>query len=405
MLTAKRVDRLRKKPGRYLDQRGLYLQIGENRNGSWILRYERSGHERMLGLGSIHDFSLKEARELAREARQKLAKGIDPIQAKREDRAAKALELAKTVTFESAAQQYHDQHKGKWKPRHALQFANSLKEYAFPKIGKLSCAAIDTGLVLKCIEPIWNTKTETASRVRGRIEAVLDWATVRGYRTGDNPARWKGHLSNVLPARGEIQKTKHYPALPYSQIPVFMAALRSREGTAARALEFLILTAARSSEVTGALWPEIDLGSKLWTVPAGRIKGGKEHKVPLSDRALAILKGLPDEKEKGNPFIFMGTRKGLSNMSMPVLLRRMNYQNITVHGFRSTFRTWAAEMTGYPNHVVEMALAHVIGSKVERSYQRGALLDKRRRLMAEWSKYCSGPTITGEVVVQLKRGR
>jgi integrase len=250
-------------------------------------------------------------------------------------------------------------------------------------------AAIDTGLVLKCIEPIWQTKTETASRVRGRIKAILDWAAVRGYRVGDNPARWKGHLGEVLPARGQIKKVQHHRALPFAEVPDFMAQLAEREGVAAWALEFLILTAARSGEAIRARWSEIDLDGRLWVVPAERMKGGREHRVPLSDRALEILKTLPREGD----LVFPGGRQGtaISSTAMVGVLKRMERPDVTVHGFRSSFRDWAAKTTGYPNHVIEMALAHAIGDKVERSYRRGDLFDKRRKLMDAWAAYCTTP--------------
>jgi integrase len=308
------------------------------------------------------------------------------------------LATARSLSFADAAEQYFNQHEKKWRnDKHRAQFLSTLRLYAYPLIGKLSLPDIDTALVLKCIEPIWQDKTETANRVRGRIEQVLSWATVRGYRTGDNPARWRGHLSEVLPARGRIQKRQHFEALSYKDMPVFMTTLRSRPGLAALALQFTVLTAARTSEVIGAAWSEIDFKTKTWTVPAQRIKGGKEHRVPLSDRALEILRRLP--REDDNTFVFIGPRRnGLSNMALTAVLRRMQRDDITVHGFRSTFRDWAAERTGYPNHVVEMALAHVIGDKVEAAYRRGDLFEKRRRLMAEWARYCTATPITADVV-------
>jgi integrase len=386
-LTTKRIAKLTK-AGRYGDGHGLCLQVTPSGVKSWLLRFERNGRERWMGLGPLHTIDLQEARERARKARQQLIDGIDPLTAREAERAERALEAARTITFEKAAQAYFDTHERKWRNRkHAAQFLSTLKTYAFPKIGALPVAAIDTGLVLKVIEPIWGDVTETASRVRSRIESVLDWATVRGYRTGDNPARWRGHLSEVLPARGQIQKTNHHAALPFADLPEFLAVLRQRDGVAARALEFTILTAARTGEAIGATWDEIDLKAKVWTVPAGRIKGGREHRVALSDRALEILHALP--RERNNSFVFIGPRKGgLSNMAMASVLGRMGRADITVHGFRSTFRDWAAERTNYPNHVVEMALAHVIGDKVEAAYRRGHLFAKRVRLMSEWSRYC-----------------
>jgi integrase len=388
-LTAKRVAKLTE-AGRYGDGHGLYLQVTPAGVRSWLLRYERGGRERWMGLGPLHTFGLDEARARARAARQQLADGVDPLDARKVERAERALEAAKAITFADAARQYFDQHEGKWKNRkHRGQFQATLRDYALPVIGSLPVAAIDTGLVLKCIEPIWQTKTETASRVRGRIEAILDWSTVRGYRVGDNPARWKGHLGEVLPARGQIKKVQHHPALPFAEVPDFMATLAEREGMGARALEFLILTAARSGEASGAKWSEIDLEAKAWTVPATRMKGGREHRVPLSDRAVEILRALPREAD----FVFAGERKGtaISSTAMSNLLGRMGRLDVTIHGFRSAFRDWAAETTAYPNHVIEMALAHAIGDKVERSYRRGDLFVKRRKLMAAWADYCAAP--------------
>ena len=254
------------------------------------------------------------------------------------------------------------------KPQACQQFINTLKDYVFPKLGRLAVADIDTGRVLSCIEPIWKEKTETASRVRGRIEAVLDWATVRGFREGDNPARWAGHLAHLLPARSQIAKVQHHAAMPYLALPGFMIELAKRDGIAARAVEFTILTAARTGEIIGARWSEIDLDAKLWTIPAGRMKGGRMHRVPLSDRAAGILAALP--READSDYVFIGGRKGsgLSNMTMSAVLRRMDRTDITTHGFRSSFRDWAAERTTYANHIVEMALTHAIGSKVEAGY-------------------------------------
>jgi integrase len=374
-------------PGRYGDGHGLYLQVISPGNRSWILRYARGGRERWMGLGPLHAFALKEARERARKARQQLADGIDPLEARKTERAKQAADAAKVVTFKEAAQQYFDQHERKWRnAKHRAQFISTLRQYAFPVMGALPVAAIDTGIVLKVVEPIWQDKTETANRVRGRIEAVLDWATVRGYRTGDNPARWKGHLGEVLPARGQIAKVQHHRALPFADVPGFLTDIAARDGMGARALEFLIHVAARSGEVIGAKWDEIDLEEKIWIVPAGRMKGHREHRVPLTDSVLKILKALPREAE----FVFPGGRGGasVSNMAMAQLLKRMGRLDITVHGFRSAFRDWAAERTTFANFVVEKAMAHVVGDKVEAAYRRGDLFDKRRRLMEAWSAFC-----------------
>jgi integrase len=402
MLTSKKVDRT-KTPGRYFDAHGLYLQVRNAVNKSWLLRYERDGKERWHGLGPVHAFNLKEARLRARKVRQLLADGVDPIDNRMAERAARALEAAKAMTFKQCAEAYIAANEGAWKnAKHAAQWASTLKTYVYPHIGHLAVADVDTGLVLKCIEPIWRDKTETASRVRGRVESILDWATVRKYRTGDNPARWLGHLEHVLPSKGKLAKVNHHAALPYAELPDFIRRLREREGMAARALELAILTAARTGEIIGARWDEIDLDDKVWTIPAGRMKGGREHKVPLSERAIQLLRALPTEE--GNPHIFIGPRpgSGLSNMSMTAVLRRMGHGDITVHGMRSSFRDWAAERTNYPNHVVEMALAHAVADKVEAAYRRGDLLKKRFALAEAWAKFCASPPVTSEGVVALR---
>ena len=289
---------------------------------------------------------------------------------------------------------------------------STLTQYAFPHIGELSVAAIDTGLVLRVLEQrvpaergypagqFWEARPETASRLRGRIEAVLDWATARGYRSGDNPASWKT-IGKVLPARGAIAKVEHHPALPFAQVNQFLVDLGKREGMAARALEFCIVTAARTGEVVGATWDEVNLSTGVWTIPAGRMKANKEHRVPLAPRVIELLSGL--YRERDNNFIFIGAqRAGLSNMAMATVLQRMGRHDITVHGFRSTFRDWAAEMTNYPNHVIEMALAHAVGDKVEAAYRRGDLFDKRRKLMEAWARYCMSPAAAEKNVVALR---
>jgi integrase len=349
-----------------------------------------------MGLGPLHTVSLKDARERARKARQQLLDGVDPIEARKAERTKAALETSKAVTFQEAATAYFDAHQAKWRnAKHRNQFISTLREYVFPKIGSLAVADIDIGSVLSVLEPIWPIKTETASRVRSRIEAILDWATVRKLRDGDNPARWKGNLQHVLPARARLAKPEHHAALPYAEIPAFTALLKKRDGVAARALEFVILTAARTGEVVGAQWDEIDLTARTWTVPGNRMKAGREHRVALSDEAVEILKALP--REKDNPYVFIGPRAGgLSNMAMAAVLRRMDRVDITVHGFRSTFRDWAAESTAFPNHVVEMALAHTVSNKVEAAYRRGDLFAKRQRLAADWAKFCAREGISKE---------
>jgi integrase len=295
------------------------------------------------------------------------------------------------MSFGECAKGYIEANKAGWRnAKHATQWQNTLDKYANPIIGSLPVDEVAVGHITKVMEPIWTTKTETASRVRGRIETVLDWAKARGYRMGENPARWRGHLENLLPRPSKVRKVKHHPALPYPQIGRFMRDLRAREGMAAQAMDFLILTAARTAEVMGAKWPEIDAAAKLWTVPAGRIKGGVEHRVPLSGPALAIIRKLAKEDHDPDDFVFPGdkARKPLSNNALLALLERMRRSDITAHGFRSTFRDWAAECTNFPNEVVEMALAHVIKDKTEAAYRRGDLLQKRRAMMDTWATFC-----------------
>ena len=417
-LTAKKIAQLLGKPGRYLDGgdlgRSLYLQVTPN-GASWLLRYERGGRERMMGLGALTDFSLSEARERARAQRQLIADGLDPLDLRKSERAKQALERAKSITFEAAAKQYSEVNQPRWASgKHAAQFLSSLEAHAFPIVGNLPVSAIDTGLVIKVLEhhveaerghaagQFWRVLNVTADRVRTRIEAVLDFAAVRGYRAaGDNPARWKSHIANVLPARGKQQKANHHPALPYAEVAEFVALLRTREGSAALALEFTILTCARTSETLRATWNEIDFHANMWTVPANRMKGGKEHRVPLSDRALEILQAVP--RETGNQFLFVGPRDGaLGSATMNKLLRRMGRPDITVHGFRSTFRDWSAEQTSYPSELLEMALAHTVGSKVEAAYRRSDMVEKRRRLMADWGRYCATPAGARDNVTTLR---
>ncbi|MBN9075031.1 MAG: integrase [Rhizobiales bacterium 65-79] len=392
------------KPGRYGDGGGLWLQVSQFGTKAWIFRFMLDGKARQMGLGSIETFSLKEARERARQARQLVADGIDPIEVRLGQKQARRAEDAKRVTFWQGAEKYIAAHSAGWKnAKHADQWRNTLETYAKPVIGDLGVATVETAHILKILEPIWSEKTETASRLRGRIESVLDWATARHFRSGENPARWKGHLDKLLPARGKVAKVKHHAALPYADLPAFMARLRGMESLSAKALEFTILTVARTGEVVGAKWPEIDFGAKLWLVPAERMKAGKEHRVPLSDRALAILQSLP--REKDNPFVFPGARKGkgLSNMAMLELLRGIDEtKGLTVHGFRSTFRDWAAEQTAYPQELCEMALAHTVSDKVEAAYRRGDMLQKRYRLMAAWAGYCAGRPAKKENVIPMR---
>lgn len=398
-LTAMRVDKI-KDPGMYGDGGGLWLQVGPSGSKAWIFRYTRHGKQRYMGLGPTMDISLLEAREAATRARKTLREGIDPIDKKQDQARQNALEEAKSMTFRDCAQAYIDAHKAGWKnAKNAAQWTSTLKTYAYPEIGNLAVAGIDTGLVMRVIEPIWTVKPETAARVRGRIERVLDWATVRGYRQGENPARLKGHLDHLLPQRKKVQSVKHYAALPYDEIGAFVKDLRSRDGVAAKGLEFAILTAARTGEVIGATWDEIDLTNRIWTVSADRTKTQKEYRVPLSSAVLLVLEQMAAIRQ--NDFVFPGNRpkRPLSNMAFLMMLRRMDRDDLTAHGFRSTFRDWAAERTAYPREVAEMALGHAIGDKVEAAYRRGDLFEKRTRLMQDWADFCAveEPT-TGQVL-------
>jgi integrase len=393
------------KPGMHSDGGGLYLQITKPGAKTWIFRYAADGRTRDMGLGAFHAVSLSDARTKAAECRNLRSKGIDPIDRRDAEKQAAVIEAAKAVTFSECATQYIADHSGAWRnAKHKAQWENTIATYAESAIGKLSVGAIDTSLVLKVLQPIWATKNETASRVRGRLESILDWAKVRGYRSGENPARWRGHLDHLLARPSKVQTVRHHPALPTDGVGRFVADLRTRAGVSPRALEFLILTAARTGEVVGALWPEIDTVKKIWTVPASRMKAGREHKVPLSDRALEILKEMRPLGLKDGPIFPGGSKgKGLSAMALEMLVRRMNGKSkpptwcdengaaIVPHGFRSTFRDWASEFTGYSREAIEMSLAHAIADKTEAAYRRGELLEKRRRLLNEWEKFCDTP--------------
>lgn len=397
----------RKAKGRFADGGGLYLQVSASGAKSWLFRFMLNGRARQMGLGPVHIVSLSDARVRAAEYRRLCLDGIDPIEARRQRRQQARLEAAKAITFKDAADAYVKAHQAAWRnAKHIAQWRSTLATYAEPVIGGLSVQAVDTALVLKVLEPIWVKKPETASRMRGRLEAVLDWARARGYRDGDNPARWHGHLDKLLPKRSKVRSVEHHAALAYDELPAFMMMLRDQEGVAARALEFTILTAARTGETIGATWREINEATKVWTIPAERMKPGKEHRVPLSDRALAILAEIKPKGNAGSEYLFPGAKHGkpLSNMAMTMALRRAGHGDLTVHGFRSTFRDWAAERTNFPREVVEMALAHAIESKVEAAYRRGDLFDKRRRLMDEWAKFCqTTPRAARNSVVALRR--
>jgi integrase len=392
-LNARRVEG-KLAPGYHNDGAGLYLAVGQ-KSKSWVLRYKFDGRKREMGLGSASDVTLAEARELARQARRRVRiDKVDPIDERRAKEAARRLARATAMTFAEAAEQYIRTHSVKWKNgKSEQQWRNTLATYAHPILGKLPVAEVDLGLIMRVLEPIWLIKSETASRLRGRIERILDWATTLRYRQGENPARWKGHLEHLLPAR--TAEPEHHAAVPYDQIGAFMTALRSREGVAARALEFLILTAARTSEVIGAPWGEIDRGKRLWTVPPERMKAGEEHSVPLSYAAMMVIEAM--FKVRQGDYVFPGavSDKPLSNMSLLAVLKRMGRGDLTAHGFRSCFRDWAGDCTNFSREICESALAHSLGDKAEKAYRRASAIKKRRRLMEAWAKYCTPPTVPG----------
>ena len=396
--TAKAVAALRA-PGKHRVSRNLYLQITETDARSWLFRYMRHGTSHWHGLGSCDLVPLAEARDKAIVCRKMLLAGTDPIEHERIQRLKALGAAASMVTFRDCAERYITAHESSWRnPKHAAQWPSTLATYVYPVIGAVPVGAVDVGLVMRILDPIWQEKPETASRVRGRIETVLDWATARGYRQGDNPARWRGHLDQLLPKKTKVRKVRHQPAMPYADVPAFMAALRAQDSISAKALEFTILAAVRTGETIHASWDEVDLTTKAWTIPGRRTKAAKDHRVPLSDRTLEVLKSLP--RERDNPHLFIGAHKskGLSNMAMLELLRGQAGNGYTVHGFRSSFRDWCAEQTNYPRELAEAALAHVLKDKTEAAYQRGDLFEKRRKLMRAWAGYCAAPAQRGEVV-------
>lgn len=396
---ARSVDKLtalaatrQKTPGYHADGGGLYLQVSLTGSKSWIFRYTLAGRAREMGLGSLATFSLAEARYRAREARKLLADCIDPIEAR--DTAWKTVAESRRAadrvpTFAQAADRYIEAHESSWKnAKHAYQWHQTLESYAKPIIGELPVDVVDTDAVLRVLGPLWATKTETATRLRGRIERVLDWAKALKYRAGDNPAAWRGNLDKLLANPNKITPHVNYPALPYQHVGAFMVALRALPGRSPLSTEFIILTASRTGEALGARWTEFDLDAGVWTVPAERMKMGKEHRVPLSAAALEVLSKATAFGDSG--FVFPGRDAGTqqSNMSCLALLRRMGRHDIVVHGFRSTFRDWAAEQTNYSREVAEAALAHSIADRVEAAYRRGDLFEKRAALMADWADYC-----------------
>jgi len=402
--------RTTKKPGMLPDGGGLYLQITIGKTGainkSWLFRYaegsrrDGSYRERMMGLGPLGTLGLAAAREKAAECRRLRLEGIDPKEQRDARRAQVRATAVKAMTFDEAAAAYMAANEAGWRSeKHRLQWSTSLAQYVSPVFGKLPVSAIDDALVMRVLDPIWNHKTETANRIRGRMELGLDWAKGRGLRTGENPARWRGGLEAQYQRRSKLRKVQHHEALPYGEIGTFMMKLRACEGAAARALEFTVLIAGRSGEVLGATWDEIDFPNRMWIVPDTRMKGHREHRVPLSDAALAVLEQMSTLKM--SDYIFPGFRPGqpLGPVAMLRVLGRLGYGGVTVHGFRSSFRDWAAERTRFPSEVAEAALAHILGDQTERAYQRGDLFEKRRKLMDAWAQFCVKQPAAGTVVV------
>jgi integrase len=380
-------------PGKYNDGQGLILHVITKDRRNWFLRYMRAGKERMMGLGSADVVSLDDAREKAQAARKLLAASIDPIDSRRAEHQAIQAQQAAKVTFAVAAAHYIAAHEAGWRnPKHRQQWRNTLTAYVEPIIGAVPVADVDANMVLRVLQPIWNVKPETASRVRSRVEMVLDYATARGWRTGSNPAIWRGNLKLMLPGRAKVRAVKHHAALDWREAPAFMAELRERDGMGAAALVFAILTAARSGEVRGARWTEIDIEHAVWTVPAARMEGGREHRVPLSASALVILAGQRKLRDDSG-LVFHGHRHGtpMSDMTLTAVLRRMGRGDLTQHGFRSTFRDWVADCGKYPADIAEAALAHTTGDKTVVAYKRTDLFDPRRKLMADWAAFLARP--------------
>jgi integrase len=383
--------------GRHADGAGLYLQVTRhpvlgNIRKSWLVRYRAdTGKIREIGIGSIEDVSLADAREKAAQVRQRVREGRDLIAERQTERKAALVKKAREMTFEQCAEAYVAAHEGSWRnDKHKAQWSSTLKTYAYPVFGKVPVDEITVAMIMKVLDPIWSTKTETASRLRGRLENILDWATVREYRTGENPARWRGHLEKALPAaKNKARKVRHHAALPIDDVPAFMTELATQPGISALAFRFTILTATRTSEAICARWDEIDFDERAWLIPEDRMKAGRPHRVPLSDAALAILQTMRGH-DPVHVFPGLKTGKPISNMAFLMTLRRMGRTDLTAHGFRSTFRDWAAERTEFQGEVAEAALAHVVGNKVEAAYRRGDLFEKRRALMEAWAGFAGG---------------
>jgi len=398
-------DLRRSKPNVYADGGGLYLQVTKTHdnsaiNRSWLFRFAINGRERWTGLGSTNTVSLAEARERARQCRLLVLDGIDPIERRKQRRAQEAAASKRAITFDQCAAAFITAKRNEWRSqKHAATWPATIHKYVSPAIGKLPVDAIDTPLIMKVLQPIWDRIPETASRLRGRIESILDWATVSDFRQGENPARWKGHLEHLLAAPRKVKPKEHMPAMPYAAVPAFTARLRAEQGMSACALEFAILASARSGEVRGAVWSEFDVDRAVWEIPGHRMKAGKPHRVPLSRRCIEILRALPRQGD----LVFPGRAGGMmADSNLVYLLRKLGHGDVTVHGFRSSFRDWCGEHTNFPREVCEAALAHATGDRVEQAYRRGDALEKRRRLMGQWAAFCARPAPTGATVTPLR---
>jgi integrase len=397
-LTARAVT-TQQSPGLYCDGGGLYLQVSPSGSKAWIFRYRSPFTQKLrdMGFGALHSIGLAEAREKAATQRNAILNGLDPIESRDEEIRRRAAEAAKAITFEKCATAYIESHRAGWRnEKHAEQWDSTIKTYCNPEIGALPVQEVDTGLVLKILEPIWATKPETASRLRGRMENILDWAKARGYRSGENPARWKGHLNQLLPTLAKKDRVIHHKAMPYSDVSEFMPKLRAINCTSARCLELTILTATRTNETIKATRQEFDIDNATWTIPASRMKAKKEHRVPLSPRAVEIVRELLNRE---GDFLFPQIKKSkpICNMAMLSLLERMKV-DVTVHGFRSSFRDWAAESTGFSHEVCEMALAHTVSNAAEAAYRRGNLFEKRAKLMCAWADFINSPRLDATVI-------
>ena len=395
-------------PGRYGDGDGLYLLVRSRASKFWIFRFTRQGRMREMGLGRAagrNAVKLAQARAKARELHAIVREGRDPLGERDAQKAERAADAAKSkaaaVTFDTVADMYVRAHEAAWRdPRHQRQWRSSLSRYVTPIIGDMAVGEVNTGAVMRIIEPLWGEKTETGSQVRGRIECILDYAKARGWREGENPARWRGHLDKLLPQRRKAQRVEHYAALDWREVGAFMARLQQLNTIPALCLEFAILTAARSGEVRGARWDEFDLAHGVWTIPGERMKSGREHRASLSEPAMAVLRQMAKFGSNPADLVFPGARTGsvMSDVTLSLVVRAAGGAGATVHGFRSTFRDWCAEVTNYPRELAEAALAHVVSNKVEAAYQRGDLLERRRRLMRDWGEFCSREPVAGEVV-------